>query len=853
MLIFNPGIYSDPSRKRLRQPMVIMLFLLVSGFVITLLMIFLIAHELNNSSDAEDAFLLRKIITLQQESIISHTTDNAIWGEAYKNLHEKVNLDWAWKEQNLGASLYETFGYDGIFVISPQGKTVYSIIDGSLRTESIQDWMGMDPREAIKDQLHKSGGAASAQFIMAQGKPVLISAAWITPGSDSTVSRTSNQYSTLLFVIKMSGAKLNKMGEDYGIANLHYDVMSDVYKNATNILPVPANGSNGILTWQSDEPGRELIVWLLPMTILLFFGMFFSAIVQLRSVFRIAESSDENIFMLQQSQIALLDSERRFRDVAETTADWIWETDDNLKFNWLSSRFSIITGYSSSLWIDRSLQDFLIEGQKLLQSPQTSLALDEYTTLTRCRYYSAQKCIRYCDLSIRRVELTPGKKGFRGTVTDVTLEVEAEEKAKYLAFYDDLTGLPNRAQMKRFLSGQLETPLNGSKPLTVIMIDLDKFKPVNDIYGHLIGDAILHQVSSRFRACVGDSGFTARLGGDEFVIIMSDITREQVNELCNDIIEKIKSPFNIDGIKIVIGVSLGISVAPMDADNITDLLRYADFALYKAKNGGGNKYEFYHKDLSESIVQRREMENQLREAIHAEQFALVYQPRYDTKMSQVTGVEALVRWNHPTLGVVFPDQFIPLAEESGLIKDITDWVLKHACQDMKSYFSNMRVSVNISPSEFNDANLAERVCNILNSTGLESRRLEIEVTENALVKNPENALKTMHELHQLGIKFHVDDFGSGYASFGYLNDFPFDGLKLDKSFVFAMHQSDNSLKIIQNLISLGSAYSLIVTAEGVETAQQMEQLMKFNCDSLQGYHIGKPIGLTQLSKAYPDL
>ncbi|QGR08904.1 diguanylate cyclase (plasmid) [Pantoea phytobeneficialis] len=843
---------SASSRKLIRQPLIIMILLMFFGFIITLGMIFFIASDLNSISDTEDSVLIRKLIQNQQDDISSHLTDNAVWGGSYKNLHEKVNLNWAWEQQNLGASLYKDFGYNGIFVINPAGKTVYSIINGKLSTDSIQQWMETDPTPAILHQLRKSNGSASTQFMMVKGKPVLVSAAWITPGSDNTIKNVSEQHSILLFVVNMTDAKLIKLGADYTINNLHYEESETPYDGAKNMIPLSEFGARGILTWQSENPGKQLIVLLLPITVVIYLGMLFAAIMQLKHIIKIVQSSDENIFMLQQSQLALLASEKRFRDVAETSTDWIWEADNNLAFNWISSRFSAITGYSSNIWIHRTLQDFLFNGNSLLNSLEDKLKPGEYTHLSRCRYLSAQQYIRYCDLTIRRIELANGRQGFRGTVTDVTLEVEAEEKAKYLALHDDLTGLPNRTQMKQFLTGELEIHHTCDNPLAVIMVDLDKFKPVNDIYGHAMGDAVLHEVSLRFRHCVDDVGFTARLGGDEFVIIVPAMDTEEISNLCDKIIEKINTPFHINGTEISIGVSMGIATTPKDADNITDILRYSDFALYKAKNNGGNKYEFYHTELTDKIVQRREMESELREAIRSGQLAVVYQPRLNMKLAKVTAVEALVRWNHPVRGLVMPDQFISLAEETGLIKEITDWVIERACFDMQSCFDQMKVSVNISALEFSDRGLTERITRILEKTGFASHRLEIEITENALVKNPDDALKTMRELHKLGINFHVDDFGTGYASFGYLSNFPFNGLKLDKSFILAMHESDNALKIVENLISLGKAYSLVITAEGVETLQQKEQLQKFNCDVLQGYLIGQPIQITQLTETYQE-
>lgn len=851
MFMLTQNILTGASRRLVMQPIALMLMLLGLVSFMTPGILFFVAEDLNNRSDFQDKFLIKKLMTTRQESIVSHLTDNAVWGEAYENLHENFSLDWAWTSQNMGSSLYNTFGYEGVFVVSAMGETVYSVIDGRIARIAIQDWLGTDPRKSLSLQLEKTSGKSTARFIIANGQLILLSAAWIKPEDRNEFKAVSGAHSVLYFADKMTPVKLGKIGAEYGIENLHYYVVNNRADDIDNMLPLAVSGGEGGLKWQSKNPGRVIIIWLLPVIALMLLAMLFTAAMLLRRTLRRAESMDESVFMLQQSQQALLASEKRFRDVAETATDWIWEADDTLSFSWISSRFPAVTGHSCGKWIRRQLQDFLIDGDVHCQSLETRLAPGEYICLLRCRYLSAQQRVRYCNLTIRRIELASGQLGYRGTVTDVTLEVEAEEKARYLALYDDLTGLPNRAQMKQFLSGKLETPLSADKPLAVIMIDLDKFKPVNDIYGHAAGDAILHQVSARFCSCVNDTGLTARLGGDEFVIIVSDMSRAQVAKLCDEIIDVINQPFDLNGIEVFIGVSLGIAIAPTDADNISDLLRYADIALYKAKNSGRNKHEFYHHELGAKIVQRREMELELREAIFSGQLSVVYQPRYDVAREKITAVEALVRWQHPKRGTVMPDQFISVAEETGLISALTDWVLERACTDIQTSFHQMIVSVNISASEFLDCGLTERVRKVLHKTGLDSQRLEIEITENALINNPENALNVMKDLQKIGIKFLVDDFGTGYASFSYLHNFPFDGIKLDKSFIFSMNESDNSLKIVENMIDLGKAYSLSVTAEGVETQRQLFQLEQLNCDYLQGYHIGRPLALTQLASKYP--
>ncbi|MDU1572329.1 MAG: EAL domain-containing protein [Pantoea sp.] len=839
------------ARGLVRKPMLIMLVLLGLSFCAALTALFCVADDLNDKADLRSGLLLGKAFASSEESMRFHLSDNAEWGEAYNNLHRTLNLDWAWRNQNLGESLFKTFGYEGVFVIAPSGETRYSVLDGTLRRESFQAWMGQDALNALKQRLQQSDGKAIARLVRVGDQLALLGAAWITPGGDHSVKMVAGPPSIMIFVDRLTPAKLESAGAEYGIKKLSYADAPPEGTGEHDRYFASALGGVVTLKWQSDDPGGALLTWLLPLLALLMCATFFTATMLMRSALRKARHSDVSTFLLEQSQQALAASEQRFRDVAESTTDWIWEADAQLRFTWISGRFPAVTGYHSQDWLQQPLHDFLLDDadlpQRLTQREQPA----EPLTLLRCRYRSAQQHIRFCNLTLRPVTLPQGKKGYRGTATDVTLEVEAEARVRYLSQFDELTGLPNRAQMNACLAGKLSDALHSDCPLAVIMIDLDKFKPVNDLYGHAAGDSVLHEVSLRFNACLKDAGMTARLGGDEFVMIVSDIHSEQeIGELCSRIIAQINLPFAINGADVFIGASMGIALAPQDGNNPGDLLRYADIALYKAKNAGRNNWVFYQRDMGEKIVQRREMERELREAIHTNQLRLAWQPRYDVRSARVTAVEALVRWHHRQHGVLMPDQFIPLAEETGLIGALSDWVLLRACEDTHRDLPGLAVSVNLSAVEFSDKGLPRRIRAALDATGLPSSRLEIEVTENAMLQDPETTLEVMLAIKALGVKFLIDDFGTGYASLNYLRTFPFDGIKIDKSFIFPLNDSSQARQIVENMVGLGKAYSLSVTAEGVETASQMEQLKLMECDGLQGYYLGKPQPLAQIVETY---
>ncbi|WP_240484862.1 MULTISPECIES: bifunctional diguanylate cyclase/phosphodiesterase [Pantoea] len=839
-------------RGLIRQPMMMMVLLILLAFTGAFISLMFIASDLNQQSDRQQSLLLDKALQTRQAVMQFHLSDNAGWGEAYQNLHRTLNRRWAWDNQNLGASLFDTFAYEGVFVISPQDETRYSVIRGRPEARSLALWLGTDPLRRIKAQLQASAGNAISDYVLADAQLTLYSAAWITPGGDRSVTTLPGPPSLMVFTDRLTPQKLLKLGQEYGIHNLHLDA-SPAARPASPHLLIAVGDKQVALIWRSANPGGALLTGLLPLLVLIMLLSLFTALMLMRSALRKAQLNDESTWLLGQSQLALSASERRFRDIAETTTDWIWEMDSQLRLVWISGRFPVVTGFSSQEWIQRTLADFLLDYEKYRSRLMLFQQSGGQLTLTGCRYRSAQGHMRYCNLTLKEVMLTQGVSGFRGSATDITLEYEAQARAHYLSHFDELTGLANRVQMQEFLTGKLSLPSDPQHRLAIIMIDLDKFKPVNDIYGHTAGDKVLHEVSGRIRACLGSHGLVARLGGDEFVAILPEMnSRDRIVALCQQLIARINDAFEVCDNTLHIGASLGIALAPQDADNASDLLRYADIALYKAKNSGRNQWVFFDRDMEEKIVQRRELEHELRDAINSEQLALVYQARYALAAGEVTAVEALVRWQHPRLGLLMPDQFIPLAEETGLISALSDWVLLRACSDIVQFEPALSVSVNISATELQNDALPSRIAQVLQLSGLPNHRLEIEVTENALLSDPEKTLATMQAVKALGVKFLIDDFGTGYASLCYLRAFPFDGLKIDKSFIFPLGESPQARQVVENMIGLGRAYSLSVTAEGVETPGHMAQLQALACDAVQGYYIGRPGPLAQIVMTVPD-
>lgn len=830
-----------------KKSMLIMILMIAVMFILAITATYHVAGDQNARSDFRSGNLLKKAIENRTATIRDHLADYADWGEAYINLHQSMNLQWAWEGQNLGDSLYKLFQYEGVFVISPDGQTRYSVLYGERVQDPFEHWLGKPVLQALQNELMFTKGLPLTRMVIAKGQPVIIGAAWIKAGSDSRVITTSDKHSLMIFVDKLTPEKLVLMGNEYGVEQVSYNRHGGTpYRQGD--VSIPTDEGSLILNWKSDDPGGALLKWELPLLLGMAAITLLLVLALLRNVLAKARSNDNNIGLLKQSQLALAASERRFRDVAEATTDWIWEIDHQRKLSWISERFPAITGYPTRHWLGRSLTDFLPQSAAEISQWFSDPRADTLFTLKNCRYVSASGQTRYCSLVIKRVDLPGGSTTYRGTATDVTAELEAHERVKFLSCHDELTGLANRMYLKDFLETRVrEQPYFGHQ-IAVITLDLDKFKPVNDLFGHAAGDTLLKQVARLLEGCINKNDLVSRHGGDEFVIILSDIQHvAQIDAICEKINAAITAPFKIvENNDIYIGVSMGIALYPQDAQTPWDLMRFSDIALYEAKKEEHTRWIYFRQNMIEQIIQRREMENDLRCAINENQFILYYQPRYDLKQSRINAVEALVRWEHPRLGLLMPDQFIPLAESSGLIMGLSRWVLTKACIDISESLPEMILSVNISAVEFLNPGLVQRVKEALNVSGLPAAQLELEVTENVTLSQPERVLEIMHELKSIGVRFLIDDFGTGYSSLNYLRTFPFDGIKLDKSFIFAMESSETAKDVIENMINLGKSYSLNVTAEGVETTGQLTMLEKYKCDEAQGYYIGRPMPLDKI-------
>jgi diguanylate cyclase (GGDEF)-like protein len=426
------------------------------------------------------------------------------------------------------------------------------------------------------------------------------------------------------------------------------------------------------------------------------------------------------------------------------------------------------------------------------------------------------------------------------THKDITERRRAEAKIEYMAHHDALTDLPNRSRLYQQLRQTLSRLKRGEQ-VAVFALDLDRFKDVNDGYGHPVGDLLLQAVAGRLRQCIRDADVVARLGGDEFAIMQIGTSQPtDATALASRLIEVVGAPYELAGDQVAVELSIGIALAPSDGLDPEQLLKNADMALYRAKSDGHGLCRFFEPEMDARMQARRRLEIDLRKAIANSEFELFYQPLVDMQTEHVTGFGALIRWHHPERGMVPPFQFISVAEETGLIVPIGDWVLRQACAEAATWPSDVKIAVNLSPIQFKNKGLLLSVMSALAASGLSAKRLELEITESALLSDGDATLAILDELRGLGVRISMDDFGTGYSSLSYLRKFPFDKIKIDQSFIFDMSEHNDSLAIVRAVIAMGSGLGIATTAEGVETAEQFKQLKLEGCTEVQGYLFSPP-------------
>ena len=538
------------------------------------------------------------------------------------------------------------------------------------------------------------------------------------------------------------------------------------------------------------------------------------------------------------------------REFEENEADWLWEVDTTRRIRGVSPRFAFALGRSQAEVEGKPLVE-CISGRtwKEGQFPESLHELaDRLKNRENFSNLLVQVSIRgearWWELSGTPMRDERGKfVGFRGVGSDVTEQRESDEKIAYLARFDTLTSLPNRLQLTEALGEALRYAGQWRTRCALLMVDLDRFKAVNDSLGHMTGDKLLAQVSSRLQTLMDDNTICGRLGGDEFAIVIRDASDAgRVRDMARRVIDTLSEPYQVEQHTLYVGASVGSAFGPRDGESVEELMRNADLALYRAKDVGGGEHCRFEPMLHASAEERRKLEVSLRKALGRDEMVLHYQPVVDARSEKIVSFEALVRWNSADHGFVSPGKFIPLAEETRLIVPIGKWVLRQACMEARSWPNDIKVNVNVSPEQLLEPDFHKEVIDALAASGLRPERLEIEVTESIFLRDATVARNALEQAMALGCSVALDDFGTGYSSLGYLRKLRFSTIKVDRTFVQGASQGSNeSLAIINAVVAMAKSLDMTTTAEGVESEEEAELIRNLGCDKIQGFYFGRPM------------
>jgi diguanylate cyclase (GGDEF)-like protein/PAS domain S-box-containing protein len=829
--------------------------LFVSGVIAATVALLGIAERLDNDEINKTRFYSARALENRITASKNYITSYAYWTTAYEHLSGQVDTNWAYTEQNLGKTLFTSDGYDGVFVLNREG-TRYAVVRGQMVDAELSAFVQVSATELL-DQVLGQGDLTKpvSRYSLFEGWPALVSAAAIIPNDERPLGDPQTS-SVLVFVDKLTPTKLRLIGSGYGLNNLTLAPDETIDPKRPR---VPLDSTGYSLIADLERPGQHLLWSLLPplgatlVVLMLLTAYFF------RHALRSSQYVDQSFAVMQTSNQALENanreleaSEERFRAVAEAASDWIWEVDRVLKLTYLSARFSEVTGYPQTLWLGQDIGHLLNCDTTPLELWLRNLTEENSASDLRCTYRDHSGQQRHCRLSARPIFDKHAVIGYRGTASDITDEVAAHAQIQHLSMHDALTGLPNRNKLARYLDDALLLKEH-AQPLSLLMIDLDNFKPINDSLGHPAGDAVLQEVAVRLRECTREHDIVARLGGDEFIVVLNGMdSPHEIDKFCTRLIGSLHQPVIFEHHPLHIGASIGIALSRRHGFVPSDLIRYADIALYQAKSDGKNTWCYFEAHMSDQIQTRRQMEDDLRHALKHNEFILHYQPRYKVDGKHIVSVEALVRWQHPTKGLLGPDLFIPLAEQTDLIVPLGRWVLREACETALGWPEDILLSVNLSPAQFAVSDVVEDVREVLVQTRFPASRLELEITENVMLNDTDGALTTMNALKELGVRLNMDDFGTGYSSLGYLRAYPFDGIKIDKRFIASISSGTNDRAVVQAIIGLGKAMGLTVTAEGVETEEQLDILGVDQCNEVQGYFMSRPIDKTAFARLLQD-
>jgi diguanylate cyclase (GGDEF)-like protein/PAS domain S-box-containing protein len=538
------------------------------------------------------------------------------------------------------------------------------------------------------------------------------------------------------------------------------------------------------------------------------------------------------------------------REFESSDADWLWQTNTKLAFQNVSARFARAIGRSPEELEGGSFLELLKSVPRNDQALRRALAAAEASIARRAPISElvipvmAGGAVRNIEVSARPNFNKSGRFiGYHGVGSDVTQARQAADRIAHMARHDALTGLPNRLQLLENLGEALHGCRALGEECAVLLVDLDRFKAINDSLGHVAGDHLLQQVSRCFETVISDEMTAGRLGGDEFAIVVPAIeSREELEQLCLALVGALQGPFLYREQRLFVGASIGVAIGPRDGETVEEMVRSADLALYRAKEGPGNDISFFEPSFHARAEERRRIELALHGAVDAQEFTLNYQPVVEADSGRIISFEALLRWHNAELGQISPVKFIPIAEETGMLGRIGEWVLRTACREATTWPSDVGIAVNVSPRQLRDPGFIVTLVSALTQAGLEPERLELEVTETIFLELTDTTQKVLQQIQSLGVRLAMDDFGTGYSSLGYLRKAEFDTLKIDRSFVQAMSAQDpESTAIVRAVVALAGSLGMKTVAEGVATEEHLEMVRTLGCDRIQGYIFSKPV------------
>ena len=540
-------------------------------------------------------------------------------------------------------------------------------------------------------------------------------------------------------------------------------------------------------------------------------------------------------------------------DYSEQSSDWLWEVDENHLIVNPSARFATAVNMQIRDLRDLPLVSLFEESTERNQLEQCLSSGKTFRDIHVPIKLNGQRC--WWKLSGRHLKATKGQSDhIRGVAADITSAKLAEERVAHLAHFDSLTDLPNRVLFNQSLQRSIGR-MKPEQKLAVLYLDLDHFKTINDTLGHGAGDLVLKAVANRLEQNIGMEDLVARLSGDEFAISFRNVDSEAaVQRRAQDLIDKLSEPVMVEGQAVGIGVSIGIAIARDHGKDSEELLKHADSALYNAKENGRGCASMFHQSMHEAVQDRRNIELDLRAALKRNELELYYQPLVNIESNETIGYEALLRWHHSERGLIMPDIFIPVAEDTGLIVQLGEWVLRSALYEVANWPEHLSVAVNLSPAQMRSPNLMPTIINALAATGVAPHRLELEITESVLMNDNQSNVELLHKIRSLGVRIALDDFGTGYSSLNYLRSFPFDKIKIDRCFVDEVDSREDCRAIIRAVTGLATSLGMVTTAEGVERSDQLDQLKEEGCIQVQGYLFSKAVPASDVvDRAEPDL